>query len=88
MRSATCPPTPITATCPLTPITATCHRHAFYAHVHYAKRYGSGASGLAAFATDQISGWAACEKTHGEICFQRNSGLYDPRDRPPHHCHR
>ena len=35
-------------------------RHAFYSHVHYRRRYGEGASGLHAYATEQAAGWRAC----------------------------
>ena len=40
-------------------------RHAFYSHVHYAKRYGAGWSGLQAYVTDQVGGWERCAAVHG-----------------------
>ena len=40
-------------------------RHAFHQHVHYRKRYGTGAPGLAAYATEQTKGWRACAAAHG-----------------------
>ena len=40
-------------------------RHAYYAHPHYARKYGSGGEGLSAYVAEQTSGWQACEATYG-----------------------
>jgi hypothetical protein len=42
-------------------------RHAFYAHPHYARKYGKGADGLEAYAKEQVAGWRACVEEFGSV---------------------
>ena len=38
----------------------------YWVHPHYGIRYGKSDDGLFAYATEQIKGWNACAKSHGE----------------------
>ncbi|KAL1530812.1 hypothetical protein AB1Y20_001708 [Prymnesium parvum] len=42
-------------------------RHAFYAHVHYPKRYGRSAEGLHSYVLEQVGAWEACAARFGRF---------------------
>lgn len=37
----------------------------YWAHPHYARRFGDSPAGLHAYAQEMISGFSACERVHG-----------------------